>query len=62
MLALKYAACKQQEILFDAGRSDIEPSDACADVTLWLTSRESRESASRQGSSKASARLLDPST
>ena len=34
MVALKYAACKQQEILFDNERSEIEPSDACGDVTL----------------------------
>ena len=26
-------ACKQQEILYDAGRSDIEPSEACADIS-----------------------------
>lgn len=34
MVALKYAACKQQELLYDDERTDIEPSDACADVTL----------------------------
>ncbi len=34
MQALKYTACQQQQILFDAERSDIEPSEACADVTL----------------------------
>jgi len=34
MQALKYTACTQQQILFDAGRTDIEPSDSCADVTL----------------------------
>jgi len=34
MQALKYTACKQQQILYDAGRSDIEPSEACADVTI----------------------------
>lgn len=34
MQALKYAACTQQQILFDGERTDIEPSDACADVTL----------------------------
>jgi multiple sugar transport system substrate-binding protein len=34
MSALKYAACTQQQILFDGGRTSIEPSDACADVTL----------------------------
>jgi len=34
MQALKFAACKQQGILYDAGRSEIEPSDACNDVTL----------------------------
>jgi multiple sugar transport system substrate-binding protein len=34
MQAMKYAACQQQQILYDAGRSEIEPSDACADVTL----------------------------
>jgi len=34
MQALKYAACKQQQILFDAGRTDIAPSDSCADVSI----------------------------
>ena len=34
MIALRYAACRQQEILFDAGRTEIEPSAACADVSL----------------------------
>jgi multiple sugar transport system substrate-binding protein len=34
MVALKYTACRQQEILFDAERSEIEPSDACNDVSL----------------------------
>jgi multiple sugar transport system substrate-binding protein len=34
MQALQYTACVQQGILYDAGRSDIEPSDACADVTI----------------------------
>jgi multiple sugar transport system substrate-binding protein len=34
MTALKYAACKQQEILFDGERTEIEPSDACNDVSL----------------------------
>lgn len=34
MQALQYTACKQQEILYDAERSDIEPSGACDDVTL----------------------------
>jgi multiple sugar transport system substrate-binding protein len=34
MQALQYTACAQQGILYDAGRSDIEPSDACADVTI----------------------------
>jgi multiple sugar transport system substrate-binding protein len=33
-LAMDYTACKQQEILYDAGRSDIEPSEACADISL----------------------------
>lgn len=33
-LALDYTACKQQEILYDAGRSDIEPSAACDDISL----------------------------
>jgi multiple sugar transport system substrate-binding protein len=33
-LALDYTACKQQGILYDAGRSDIAPSDACADISL----------------------------
>lgn len=33
-LALDYTACKQQEILYDAGRSDIAPSDTCADISL----------------------------
>ncbi|MFN8592860.1 MAG: extracellular solute-binding protein [Thermomicrobiales bacterium] len=33
-LALDYTACKQQEILYDAGRSDIEPSEGCADISL----------------------------
>ena len=31
---MDYTACKQQEILYDAGRSDIEPSEACADISL----------------------------
>jgi multiple sugar transport system substrate-binding protein len=34
MQALTYAACTQQQILFDAEESEIEPSDACADATL----------------------------
>lgn len=34
MQALKYAACMQQQILFDAGRTDIQPSDSCADVSI----------------------------
>lgn len=34
MDALRYAACEQQRILFDNGRTDVEPSDSCADVTL----------------------------
>ncbi|MEA2530866.1 MAG: multiple sugar transport system substrate-binding protein [Thermomicrobiales bacterium] len=34
MTALKYAACTQQQILFDGERTTIEPSDSCADVTL----------------------------
>jgi multiple sugar transport system substrate-binding protein len=33
-LALDYTACQQQEILFDAGRTDIEPSEACADISI----------------------------
>ncbi len=33
-LALDYTACKQQEILYDAGRSDIEPSEMCNDISL----------------------------
>ena len=33
-LALDYTACKQQAILYDAGRSDIEPSEGCADISL----------------------------
>lgn len=32
--ALKYAACKQQGILFDNERTDVEPSGACNDITL----------------------------
>ena len=38
-LALDYTACKQQEILYDAGRSDIEPSEACADISSVDASR-----------------------
>jgi multiple sugar transport system substrate-binding protein len=34
MQALKYTACTQQGILFDAGRTDIAPSDSCADVSI----------------------------
>ena len=34
MQALTYAACTQQQILFDSEESEIEPSDACADATL----------------------------
>jgi multiple sugar transport system substrate-binding protein len=34
MLALKYTACQQQQILYDAERTEIEPSDACDDITL----------------------------
>ena len=34
MLALTYPACKQQGILYDAGRTETAPSDACADVKL----------------------------
>ena len=34
MQALKYAACTQQGILYDDERTEIEPSDSCADVTL----------------------------
>jgi multiple sugar transport system substrate-binding protein len=33
-LALDYTACQQQGILYDAGRTDIAPSDACADISL----------------------------
>jgi len=33
-LALDYTACKQQEILFDAGRTEIEPSEMCNDISL----------------------------
>ena len=33
-LALDYTACKQQGILYDAGRTDIEPSEACADISI----------------------------
>jgi multiple sugar transport system substrate-binding protein len=33
-LAMDYTACKQQEILYDAGRSDIEPSEACNDISI----------------------------
>jgi multiple sugar transport system substrate-binding protein len=33
-LVMDYTACKQQGILYDAGRSDIAPSDACADISL----------------------------
>ncbi|MCC6314865.1 MAG: extracellular solute-binding protein [Thermomicrobiales bacterium] len=34
MLALQYTACKQQQILYDAGRSEIEASGECADISL----------------------------
>ena len=34
MLALKYTACQQQEILYDAERTEIEPSGECADVSI----------------------------
>ncbi len=34
MLALEYAACEQQKILFEAGRSKIKPPDSCKDVRL----------------------------
>jgi len=34
MVSLRYTACRQQEILYDAERSEIEPSEACADVSL----------------------------
>lgn len=34
MQALTYAACRQQSILYDAEQTEIEPSDACNDVTL----------------------------
>ena len=33
-LAMDYTACKQQEILYEAGRSDIEPSEACNDISI----------------------------
>lgn len=33
-LAMDYTACRQQEILYDAGRSDIEPSEMCNDISL----------------------------
>ncbi|CAA9564821.1 MAG: Maltodextrin ABC transporter, substrate-binding protein MdxE [uncultured Thermomicrobiales bacterium] len=34
MQALKYTACEQQGILFDGERTEIEPSEACNDVSL----------------------------
>ena len=34
MLALQYTACQQQGILYDAERSEIEPSEACADISI----------------------------
>ncbi|PIE31870.1 sugar ABC transporter substrate-binding protein [candidate division KSB3 bacterium] len=33
-LGLEYAACEQQKILFEAGRSEIAPPDSCKDVRL----------------------------
>ncbi len=33
-LGLEYAACVQQKILFEAGRSEIAPPDSCKDVRL----------------------------
>ncbi len=33
-LGLEYAACQQQKILFEAGRSKIAPPDSCAGVSL----------------------------
>jgi len=33
-LCLEYAACEQQKILYEAGRSKIKPPDSCADVRL----------------------------
>ncbi|MBW2057199.1 MAG: extracellular solute-binding protein [Deltaproteobacteria bacterium] len=34
MLGLEYAACQQQKILFEAGRSKVAPPSSCADVRL----------------------------
>jgi multiple sugar transport system substrate-binding protein len=34
MQAMRYTACQQQQIFYDAERSDIEPSEGCADITL----------------------------
>jgi hypothetical protein len=31
---MDYIACQQQQILYDAARSDIEPSEGCADISL----------------------------
>ncbi|MBD3306625.1 extracellular solute-binding protein [candidate division KSB3 bacterium] len=33
-LGLEYAACEQQKILYEAGRSEIAPPDSCKDVRL----------------------------
>ncbi len=35
-LALEYAACQQQKILFESGESRLAPPDSCANVTLNL--------------------------
>lgn len=34
MQALKYSACKQQQILYDGERTSVEASGVCADITL----------------------------
>ncbi len=34
MQALEYAACQQQKILYEAGRSEIAPPDSCQNVSL----------------------------
>ncbi len=34
MLALEWAACQQQKILFEAGRSQIAPPDSCENIQL----------------------------
>lgn len=33
-LAMEWTACRQQEILFNSGSSEVAPPDSCADVTL----------------------------